>query len=196
MSKLKLVVVDDDPITRMDIKEILLQAGYEVIGEGKNGEEAIDLVYRFKPDIVIMDIKMPKMDGIKATRVIRNFKQSAVILLTAYSQRELVNDAKEAGVTGYLVKPVSEEDLIPAIEIAKSQQEQFQLLERDIQLLKKSIEERKIIEKAKGKLMKRFSCTEEKAYEWMRKKSMEHRISMFKLAEKILEKYEKSVANN
>ncbi|MGG6471021.1 response regulator, partial [Saccharococcus caldoxylosilyticus] len=125
MSKLKLVVVDDDPITRMDIKEMLIQAGYEVIGEGKNGEEAIDLVYRFKPDIVIMDIKMPKMDGIKATRIIRNFKQSAVILLTAYSQRELVNDAKEAGVTGYLVKPVSEEDLIPAIEIAKSQQEQF-----------------------------------------------------------------------
>jgi two-component system, response regulator PdtaR len=195
MSKLKLVVVDDDPITRMDIKEMLIQAGYEVIGEGKNGEEAVDLVYQFKPDIVIMDIKMPKMDGIKATRIIRNFKRSAVILLTAYSQRELVNDAKEAGVTGYLVKPVSEEDLIPAIEIAKSQQEQFQSLERDIQLLKKSIEERKIIEKAKGRLMKRFSCTEEKAYEWMRKKSMERRISMFKLAEKILEKYETS-ANN
>ncbi|EZP75755.1 two-component response regulator [Parageobacillus genomosp. 1] len=98
-----------------------------------------DLVYQFKPDIVIMDIKMPKMDGIKVTIIIRNFEQSAVILLTAYSQRELVNDAKEAGVTGYLVKPVSEEDLIPAIEIAKSQQEKFQLLERDIQLLKKSI---------------------------------------------------------
>ncbi|MGZ0085413.1 ANTAR domain-containing response regulator [Caldibacillus thermoamylovorans] len=195
MSTLKLIVVDDDPITRMDIKEMLMQAGYEVVGEGRNGEEAIDLVYQFKPDIVIMDIKMPKMDGIKATRIIRKFNLCAVVLLTAYSQRELVNDAKEAGVTGYLVKPVSEEDLIPAIEIAKSQQEQFRLLERDIQLLKKSIEERKVIEKAKGKLMKRFSCSEEKAYEWIRKKSMEHRIPMFKLAEKIIEKYENSITN-
>ncbi|KJE25721.1 response regulator [Geobacillus kaustophilus] len=195
MNTLKLLIVDDDPITRMDIKEMLIQAGYEVVGEGRNGEEAVDLAYRFKPDIVIMDIKMPKMDGIKAARIIRNFSFCAVILLTAYSQRELVNDAKEAGVIGYLVKPVSEEGLIPAIEIAKSQQEQFHLLERDIRLLKKSIEERKIVEKAKGKLMKRFSCSEEEAYEWMRKKSMEHRISMFKLAEKILEKYESSMAS-
>ncbi|MBB5323081.1 response regulator NasT [Anoxybacillus tepidamans] len=195
MNKLKIIVVDDDPITRMDIKEMLIQAGYEVMGDGKNGEEAIELAHRFRPDIVIMDIKMPKLDGIKAANIIRKFKHTPVILLTAYSQRELINDAKEAGVVGYLVKPVSEEDLIPAIEIARSQQEQFQLLERDIQILKKSIEERKIIEQAKGKIMTRFSCTEEKAYEWMRKKSMEYRISMFKLAEKILEKYE-TVTNN
>lgn len=195
MNKLKIVIVDDDPITRMDIKEMLIHAGYDVIGEGKNGEEAVELTYSLKPDIVIMDIKMPKLDGIKAARIIGKFKQSSVILLTAYSQRELVNDAKESGVIGYLVKPISEEDLIPAIEIARSHQEQFQLLERDIQVLKKSIEERKIIEQAKGKIMKKFSCSEEKAYEWMRQKSMEYRIPLFKLAEKILEKYE-AVANN
>lgn len=90
MNKLKIIVVDDDPITRMDIKEMLIQAGYEVVGDGKNGEEAIELAHRFRPDIVIMDIKMPKLDGIKAANIIRKFKHTPVILLTAYSQRELV----------------------------------------------------------------------------------------------------------
>jgi AmiR/NasT family two-component response regulator len=181
-----IVVVDDDPIIRMDIREMLEEEGYEVSGEARNGEEAIELVSRLKPDLVIMDVKMPVMNGIKAAQIIRKLHDSSILLLTAYSQRELVQDAREAGVAAYLVKPVSEEDLIPAVEIALSQKEKIESLKKDLEQLKQSMEERKQIEKAKGAVMKALSMDEEQAYKQMRGASMAARIPLSKLAERIL----------
>jgi response regulator NasT len=185
--KNSIVVVDDDPIIRMDIREMLEEGGYLVTGEAKNGEEAIELIARLKPDLAIMDIKMPVMNGIKATQIIRKLQQdTSVLLLTAYSQKELVKDAREAGVAAFLVKPVSEEDLLPAVEIALSQKEKMDSLKNDIKQLKQSIEERKMIEKAKGIVMQTYSLNEEQAYKKMRAASMTSRMPLSKLAACIL----------
>jgi AmiR/NasT family two-component response regulator len=185
--KNSIVVVDDDPIIRMDIREMLEEGGYWVSGEAKNGQEAIEIIARLKPDLAIMDIKMPVMNGIKATQIIRKLQQdTSVLLLTAYSQKELVKDAREAGVAAFLVKPVSEEDLLPAVEIALSQKEKMDSLKNDIKQLKQSIEERKVIEKAKGILMQTYSLNEEEAYKKMRTASMTARIPLPKLAACIL----------
>ncbi|MFB6362949.1 ANTAR domain-containing response regulator [Paenibacillus elgii] len=186
--KNSIVVVDDDPIIRMDIREMLEEEGYAVAGEAKNGEEAIELVAALKPDLVIMDVKMPVMNGIKASRIIRNLHdtETSVLLLTAYSQKELVQDARSAGVAAYLVKPVSEEDLIPAVEIALSQKERIDSLKKDLEQLKQSIEERKRIEKAKGIVMKSFDLDEEEAYRKMRAVSMAESMPLIKLADGIL----------
>ena len=183
-----IVVVDDDPIIRMDIREMLEEEGYRVTGEAKNGQEAIELVASLKPDLVIMDVKMPVMNGIKASQIIRKLQDqnTSILLLTAYSQRELVQDAREAGVSAYLVKPVSEEDLIPAVEIALSQKEKMESLKKDLEELKQSIEDRKVIEKAKGALMKARSLDEDQAYRRMRAASMAERIPLAKLAERML----------
>ncbi|GAA4846676.1 response regulator [Paenibacillus vulneris] len=181
-----IVVVDDDPIIRMDIREMLEEEGYAVAGEAKNGEEAVALVARLKPDLVIMDVKMPVMNGIKASRIIRKMQDTSVLLLTAYSQRELVQDAKSAGVAAYLVKPVSEEDLIPAVEIALSQKERIDGLKKDLEELRQSLEDRKRIEKVKGMLMKAYALEEEEAYRRLRDASMAARISLGKLAEQLL----------
>lgn len=182
-----IVLVDDDPIIRMDIREMLEERGYLVVAEAKNGEEAIELAVRWKPDLVIMDMKMPIMNGIKATRIIRKVVDCAVLMLTAYSQHETVQDARMAGVTAYLVKPVSEENLIPAVEIALSQKEQMDTLKEALMQLKQSVEDRKAVEKAKGIVMQAYALNEEDAYRKMRGASMESRISLNKLAEYILE---------
>jgi two-component system, response regulator PdtaR len=113
----KILVIDDEPITRMDIREMLQEVGYDVVAEGRNGKEAIELTQKWKPNLIIMDVKMPIMDGLKATKIIRDTSNSAVLLLTAYSQREMLVEAERAGVCGYLVKPVSEEELLPAVEM-------------------------------------------------------------------------------
>jgi AmiR/NasT family two-component response regulator len=182
-----IVVVDDDPIIRMDIREMLEEGGYLVAGEAKNGEEAVELIARLKPDLAIMDIKMPVMNGIKASQIIRRLQQdTSILLLTAYSQKELVKDAREAGVAAFLVKPVSEEDLLPAVEIALSQKEKMDSLKQDIKQLKQSIEERKVIEKAKGIVMQVYSLNEEEAYKKMREASMTGRIPLSKLAACVL----------
>lgn len=185
MNRPTIVVVDDEPIIRMDIREIL-ENDYHVVAEGKNGEEAVELAHRHKPDLMIMDVKMPGLNGIKATNIIRKFSDCSVLLLTAYSHKELVQEAREAGVTAYLVKPVSEEDLIPAVEIALSQRDRMTALKKDMENMKRKMEERKVIERAKGKLMDQFSWSEPEAYRWIRQESMNRRISMVQLAEKLL----------
>lgn len=182
----KILVVDDEPIIRMDIREILISEGYSVVAEAKNGEEAIQFAYQHQPDLIIMDIKMPVMNGIKAAAAIRKRMDSSILLLTAYSQKELVQDACSAGVTAYLVKPVSEEDLVPAVEIALNQRNKERSLKKDIQELKQKFEERKIVEKAKGKIMDQFSFTEEEAHKWMQRQSMTKHISLTKFAEQLL----------
>ncbi|BBH24639.1 Fis family transcriptional regulator [Paenibacillus baekrokdamisoli] len=182
-----IVVVDDDPIIRMDIREMLEEEAYTVVGEAKNGQEAIELVAKLKPDLVIMDVKMPVMNGIKASQIIRKMQDTAVLLLTAYSQKELVQDARQAGVTAYLVKPVSEADLIPAVEIALSQKAKMDELKKDIEQLKQTLEERKLIERAKGMIMKAFDLDEDEAYQKLRKLSMTERVSLPQLAVRLLE---------
>ncbi|MFC3886109.1 ANTAR domain-containing response regulator [Bacillus songklensis] len=191
MTVRRILIVDDDPIIRMDLKEMLLEEGYEIVGEGKNGEEALDLCQKHQPDLILLDVKMPKLNGIKAAKIIQQmFPGTAVLLLTAYSHKDLVQEAKKSGVTAYLVKPVSEEDLIPAIEIALNQRDLFQCLRKDIQSLKQTLDERKMIERAKGKIMHHLSLTEEEAYIWMREKSMSKRVSMAKLSKDILNQLE------
>ncbi|MEX2461899.1 MAG: response regulator [Paenibacillaceae bacterium] len=185
--KSSIVVVDDDPIIRMDIREMLEEGGYFVAGEAKDGQEAIELVARVKPDLVIMDVKMPVMNGIKASQIILKLQQNTyVLLLTAYSQKELVEDARDAGVAAFLVKPVSEENLLPAVEIALSQKEKIDSLKNDIKQLKQTIEERKVIEKAKGIVMQVFALDEGEAYRKMRAASMSTRTSLSQLAACIL----------
>lgn len=183
-----IVIVDDDPIIRMDIREMLEEAGYTVSGEAKNGEEAIERVSRLAPDLVVMDVKMPVMNGIKASRIIRRIRDldTAILLLTAYSQREIVQDARDAGVTAFLVKPITEADLIPAVEIALSQRDKIKSMKQDLETLKQSAEQRKTIERAKGRLMKAYSLDEEEAYRRMRAASMAERIPLVKLAEQML----------
>ncbi|MGX5758451.1 ANTAR domain-containing response regulator [Brevibacillus parabrevis] len=186
MTQPKIMVVDDEPIIRMDLREMLENEGYQVVAEAKNGEEAVELAHRHKPDLIIMDVKMPGLNGIKASGIIRTFSDCSILLLTAYSQKELVLDARKAGVTAYLVKPVSEDDLIPAVEIALSQKEKVVSLKKDISDLKQKIEDRKAVEKAKGKLMSALSLEEEAAYKWMQQVSMQRRMPLVKLAEEIL----------
>ncbi len=186
MTQPKIMVVDDEPIIRMDLREMLENEGYLVVAEAKNGEEAVEQAHRHKPDLIIMDVKMPVLNGIKASGIIRSFSDSSILLLTAYSQKELVQDARKAGVTAYLVKPVSEDDLIPAVEIALSQKEKVVSLKKDINDLKQKIEDRKAVEKAKGKLMSALSLEEDAAYKWMQQVSMQRRMPLVKLAEEIL----------
>lgn len=182
----RIMIVDDDPITRMDLREMLKEEGYQVIKECKNGEEAVKHSVALEPDLIIMDVKMPILNGIKAAKIIRQKSNAAILLLTAYSQRELIEDAKESGVTAYLVKPVTEADLIPAIEIALSQKKQFECLSRDLQTLKQKLKERRQVEKAKGKLMNAMMLSEEAAYRKMREYSMKNRMSLGMVAELIL----------
>lgn len=186
----KIMIVDDDPIIRMDLREMLIDQGYQVLKECKNGEEAVEQSLRLKPDLIIMDVKMPVLNGIKAAKIIREKLDTAILLLTAYSQREMIEEAKESGVTAYLVKPVTELDLIPAIEIAMSQKRQFECLSRDLQSLKQKLEERSLIEKAKGKVMESLLLSEEAAYQWIREYSMKNRIPLVVVAESILKQNE------
>jgi two-component system, response regulator PdtaR len=187
--KPKIIVIEDEAILRMDLKEMLTDAGYDVIAEGDNGEKAIELAYRLQPDLMIMDIKMPKMDGLKASRIIAKQNKTPILMLTAFSQKEFVEDAKKANVLGYLVKPISEASLIPAVEIALSQAQQRVHYEEELLQKDKKMNARKQIERAKGVLMKVKKLNEQAAYEKMRNFSMKQQVSLERTANAILKKY-------
>ncbi|MCM3733579.1 response regulator [Fictibacillus nanhaiensis] len=187
--KPKIIVIEDEAILRMDLKEMLTDAGYDVIAEGDNGEKAIELAYRLQPDLMIMDIKMPKMDGLKASRIIAKQNKTPILMLTAFSQKEFVEDAKKANVLGYLVKPISEANLIPAVEIALSQAQQRVQYEDELLQKDKKMNARKQIERAKGVLMKVKKLNEKAAYEKMRNFSMKQQVSLERTANAILKKY-------
>lgn len=186
MSKLRIVIADNESIIRMDLKEMLEEAGHEVIGECVNGLRAVELTRELKPDLVIMDIKMPKMDGIAASKIISDEKLAPVILLTAYSQREIVAKAKDSGVLAYLVKPIKESSLFPAIEIALSRFEEIKQLEFDLDNVKNSLEMRKILDRAKGILMDAYNLSESEAYRRIQKYSMIKRRPIKDVAESII----------
>lgn len=186
MSKLRFVIADNESIIRLDLKEMLEEAGHEVVGECFNGQKAIELTRELRPDLVLMDIKMPVMDGITASKVISDEKLAPVILLTAYSQSEIVEKAKDSGVLAYLVKPIRQSNLFPAIEIALSRFEEIKQLEKDLDNVKNSLEMRKILDRAKGILMDAYNLSEAEAYRRIQKYSMAKRKTIKEVAESII----------
>ena len=185
--KLRVVIADDEPITRMDIKEILTEKGYEILGEATDGFDAVEICKKTKPDLVLMDIKMPLLDGLSAARIMaEEGVDVAVVLLTAYSEREFIDSAKEIGVSGYLVKPIDEKSLIPSIELAVARYKEMQKLQRDMAKVSERLENRSIIEKAKGRLMEREGIAEQEAYDYIRKLSQTKGLSMRRVAEILL----------
>lgn len=195
MSKTRIMVVDDESIIRMDLKEMLLEAGYDVVAEANTGELAIELAGIHRPDLIVMDVKMPRMNGIKASRIIQQTWQIPIVLLTAYSQTEFIEEAKNAQIVGYLVKPITENDLIPAIEIALGQSKRLHSLMGNIKKLEQKIEDQKIIEKAKGILMEVYQLNEEEAYKKLRTYSMNHQLEMITVAHDTI-KYRSLDENN
>lgn len=183
---LKIVLADDEALIRLDIKEMLIEAGHQVIGEADNGEDAVALTRALLPDLVIMDVKMPEMNGLTASKIIADEHLAPVLLLTAYSQKDIVEQAKNSGVLGYLVKPVREEQLFPALEIAISRFEEIKALGDELGLLKESLETRKLLDRAKGILMTAHGLTEQEAYRKMQQYSMSRRISIKELAEAVI----------
>ena len=186
MKKLKILLADDEAILRLDLREMLTDAGHEVIGEAANGEEAVKLARELKPEFVIMDVKMPIMDGLTAAKLIAADNIAPVLLLTAYSQQDIVEKASEAGVIAYLVKPIREEQLFPAMEIAQKRFMEMQKLNMELAQLKDSLETRKLLDRAKGILMAAHGMTEQEAYRKMQQFSMAKRIYLKALAESII----------
>ena len=183
---LRLVIADNESIIRLDLREMLEEAGHEVVGEAIDGRKAVDLTRMHRPDLVIMDIKMPDMDGITAARKISEAKLAPVLLLTAFSQPEIVEQAKDSGVLGYLVKPVKESNLFPAMEIALSRWQEMQGLEQELDKLKDSLELRKTIDRAKGILMAAHTLSEDEAYRRIQRYAMAKRVTIKEVAEAIV----------
>ena len=182
----RVVIADDESVIRLDLKEMLQGLGYLVVGEAGDGESAVNLARELKPDVVIMDIKMPGTDGIQAAGILTEERIAPVLLLTAFSQTELIDRAKAAGVVGYIVKPFHEGELVPAIEVAIARFGEFRALEKEIGDLKETLETRKLIERAKGVLMESQGLKEAEAFRRIQKLSMNSRKSMKEVAEAIV----------
>jgi AmiR/NasT family two-component response regulator len=183
---LRVVVVEDEGLIRMDVVATLQEAGYEVVGEGTDGEEAIKLATELEPDLVVMDIKMPKLDGISAAEKIGELK-IPVVLLTAFSQADLVARAAEAGAMAYVTKPFKPTDLLPAIQIALSRHEELVSLEAEIADLSDRLETRKLMDRAKGLLQAKMKLSEPESFRWIQKASMDRRLTMAQVAKAVIE---------
>lgn len=186
MPQTRLVIADDESIIRMNLKETLVSLGYLVVGEAGDGVSVINLARELRPDLVLMDIKMPKLDGIQAACILTEEKIAPVLLLTAYSDRDLVERAKEAGVVNYIVKPFREAELLPAIEIAIARYQEFLEMDRQVADLKETLETRKLVERAKGILMDTQGLKEAEAFRKIQQLSMNTRKSMKEIAQAIL----------
>ena len=186
MERTRVIIADDESLIRMDLREMLTNLGYLVVGEAGDGRSAVNLARELKPDIVIMDIKMPDMDGIEAAQVLTEERVAPVLLLSAYSQQELVQRARNAGVAGYMVKPFRESDLTPAIEVVLSRFSEFRTLEREIGTLSEALETRKLVDRAKGILMDTQGLNETEAFRRIQKMSMNNRKPMKAVAEAII----------
>lgn len=191
LQKLNILLADDEALIRLDLREMLIDAGHKIVGEAADGQQAVKLARELKPDFIIMDVKMPLMDGLEAAAIIGEENIAPVLLLTAYSQKDIVEKATKAGVIGYLVKPVREEQLFPAMEVAASRFAELQQLNKELSDLKDSLETRKLVDRAKGILMTAHNITEQEAYRKMQQYSMAKRISLKVLAESILRAAEK-----
>jgi AmiR/NasT family two-component response regulator len=186
MERTRVIIADDESIVRMDLREMLGNLGYLVIGDVGDGQSAVNLARELKPDVVLMDIKMPNMDGIEAAKILTEEQIAPVVLLTAYGQKELVDQAKEAGVVGYLVKPFREADLLPAIEVALTRFGEFKAVRQEVEDLQNALETRKLVERAKGILMDTQSMDENEAFRKIQKMSMNTRKPMKEVAEAII----------
>ena len=183
---LRVVIAEDEALIRLDLREMLTEEGFDVVGEAADGEQAVALATELNPDLVICDIKMPKLDGISAATEITAKRIAPVIMLTAFSQRDLVERARDAGAMAYLVKPFEKRELLPAIEMATSRFAEIKALESEVTDLKDRLEARKLIERAKGVLMTQHQLTEPEAFRWIQRAAMDNRTSMRAVAELVL----------
>lgn len=186
----RVLIAEDEALIRLDLAEMLREEGYEVVGEAGDGQEAVELAESLWPDLVIMDVKMPRRDGIDAAAEIAAKRIAPVVVLTAFSQRDLVEKARDAGAMAYLVKPFSISDLVPAIEVAYSRFQEITQLEREVASLGERLETRKLIERAKGLLQAKHAMTEPEAFSWMQRAAMDRRTTMKRVAEVVLETLE------
>jgi response regulator NasT len=182
----RVVIAEDEALIRLDLREMLAEEGFEVVGEAGDGEQAVALAEQMRPDLVICDVKMPKMDGITAAGQITERRISPVVILTAFSQRDLVERARDAGAMAYLVKPFQKRDLLPAIEMAISRFAEIVALEAEVTGLRERLEARKLIERAKGTLMSQHGMSEPEAFRWIQRAAMDNRTSMRAVAELVL----------
>lgn len=183
----RVLVVEDEALIRLDIVETLADAGYEVVGEAADGEEAVQKALELEPDLCFMDVKMPKMDGITAAEKIMTELSCAVVMLTAFSQTELVERARDAGAMAYVVKPFTPAELLPAVEIAFSRHAELISLEEEIADMTERFETRKAVDRAKGLLMDRMGMTEPESFRWIQKTSMDRRLSMREVADAVID---------
>jgi two-component system, response regulator PdtaR len=183
----RVLIAEDEALIRLDLMEMLQEEGYEVVGEAGDGETAVRLAEELKPNLVVLDVKMPVLDGISAAERIARARTAPVLILTAFSQRELVDRAREAGAMAYLVKPFSKGDLVPAIEMAVARYEELTTLESEVADLTERLETRKLVDRAKGILQTRFGLTEPDAFRWIQKAAMDKRTSMREVAKVVLE---------
>ncbi|HEY2985103.1 MAG TPA: response regulator [Jatrophihabitantaceae bacterium] len=182
----RVLIAEDEALIRLDLREMLQEEGYEVVGEAADGEQAVTLAAELVPDLVICDVKMPKMDGITAAAQIASKRIAPVVILTAFSQRDLIERARDAGAMAYLVKPFQKRDLFPAIEMATSRFAEIRALESEVTNLRERLEARKLIERAKGVLMSEHRMSEPEAFRWIQRAAMDNRTSMRAVAELVL----------
>lgn len=183
----RVVIAEDEALIRLDLKEMLEEEGYSVVGEAGDGETAVALAREHRPDLVILDVKMPVLDGISAAERIAGDRIAPVLMLTAFSQRELVDRARDAGAMAYLVKPFSKSDVVPAIEMAVSRFTELKTLEQEVVDLSQRLETRKLVDRAKSVLQTQYGLTEPAAFRWIQKTSMDRRLSMQQVAEAVIE---------
>jgi AmiR/NasT family two-component response regulator len=183
---MRVLIAEDEALIRLDLREMLQEEGFDVVGEAGDGEQAVALATELKPDLVICDVKMPKMDGITAAAQITEARIAPVVMLTAFSQRDLIERARDAGAMAYLVKPFQKRDLLPAIEMATSRFAEIRALESEVTGLRERLEARKLIERAKGALMTRHGLSEPEAFRWIQRAAMDNRTSMRAVADLVL----------
>ncbi len=186
---IRVLIAEDEALIRLDLKEMLLEEGFDVVAEVSDGATAVRLARELRPDLCILDLKMPVMDGIQAAEAITSERLSAVLILTAFSQRDLIEKARRAGAMAYLVKPFQKHDLLPAIEIAAGRFKDLQGLEDQVGTLSDRLEARKVVERAKGLLQEHEGMAEPAAFRWLQKTAMEQRVTMRAIAEQVIERY-------
>jgi response regulator NasT len=185
-SRRRVVIAEDEALIRLDLKEMLEEEGYDVVGEAADGETAVRLADEHRPDLVVLDVKMPGLDGISAAERIVAARSAPVVMLTAFSQAELVTRARDAGAMAYVVKPFTKADLLPAIEMAMSRYDEMTTLEREVADLRDRLETRKLVDRAKGLLQSRHGLDEAAAFRWLQRTSMDRRVTMREVAESLL----------
>jgi len=183
----RVLIAEDEALIRLDLAEMLREEGYDIAGQADDGQEAVELAEQLKPDLVIMDVKMPRRDGIDAALEIASKRIAPIVMLTAFSQRDLVERARDAGAMAYLVKPFTASDLVPAIELALSRFNEITALEREVATLSDRLETRKLVERAKGLLQTKQGMTEPEAFKWIQRAAMDRRTTMKRVAEVVLD---------